>query len=150
MNCSSSSINFIGDMEYNTPLERDCQLLFSIFFIFHWTITQSLDKSTLTGKKILHEFCSTQHFPSFLSSVLFDCPFPCFFHKETGFKMDTTSEIAVCKGQDQTLCVFFIFAADGIRSVLGPAVTADHLFLHFHIFRLHPVQTRILHRYHSS
>ena len=32
LNCSSSSINFIGDSEYNTPLPPDCQLLFSSFF----------------------------------------------------------------------------------------------------------------------
>ena len=76
LNCLSSSINFIGDMKYNTPLGRDCQLLFSTFFIFHWTITQSLDKSTLTGKKILHEICSTQHFSivSFFSSLLLSLP----------------------------------------------------------------------------
>ena len=76
LNCLSSSINFIGDMKYNTPMGRDCQLLFSIFFIFHWTITQSLDKSTLTDKKILHEICSTQHFSivSFFSSLLLSLP----------------------------------------------------------------------------
>ena len=34
LNCSSSSINFIGDSEYNTPLPPDCQLLFSSFFCF--------------------------------------------------------------------------------------------------------------------
>ena len=150
MNCLISSINFIGDMKYNTPLGRDCQLLFSSFFIFHWTITQSLDKSTLTGKKYCMKFVPRSIFQSFLSSVLFYCPFPCFFHKKAGFKMDTMSEITVCKGQNQAFRTFFIFAADGIRPVLGPAVTADHLFLYFHIFRLHPVQTRILHRYHSS
>ena len=150
MNCSSSSINFIGDMEYNTPLERDCQLLFSIFLFSIGRLRNHWTNQHLQAKKYCMKFVPRSIFPSFLSSVLFDCPFPCFFHKETGFEMDTTSEIAVRKGQDQTLCVFFIFAADGIRSVLGPAVTADHLFLHFHIFRLHPVQTRILHRYHSS
>ena len=31
LNCSSSSINFIGDSEYNTPLPPDCQLLFQVF-----------------------------------------------------------------------------------------------------------------------
>ena len=150
MNCLSSSINFIGDMEYNTPMERDCQLLFS-FFSFsigrlrnHWT------NQHLQAKKYCMKFVPRSIFQSFLSSVLFYCPFPCFFHKKAGFKMDTMSEITVCKGQNQAFRTFFIFAADGIRPVLGPAVTADHLFLYFHIFRLHPVQTRILHRYHSS
>ena len=110
----------------------------------HWT------NQHLQTKKYCMKFVPRSIFQSFLSSVLFYCPFPCFFHKKAGFKMDTMSEITVCKGQNQAFRTFFIFAADGIRPVLGPAVTADHLFLNFHTFRLHPAQTRTPRRCRSS